>query len=68
MRNPNLEPTDEGEGDDMRDSGRWLRGPAWAIDDGDARVSTEGTGAVLGGYLAESKRLGGAGIGALIPP
>jgi len=52
----------------MRDSGRWLRGPAWAIDDGDRRDSTEGIGRGLRGYLVESKRFGLAGVGALIRP
>jgi hypothetical protein len=69
MRNPNFELTDEGdgEGEGMRDSGRWLRGSAWAIDDGDARDSTEGIGRRLGGYLVESKRLGVARVSHLNP-
>ena len=47
-----------------------LRGPVWAIDDGDARDSTEGSGRRPGGggYLVESKRLGVPRIGVLIPP
>ena len=70
IRNPSFELTDEGdgEGEGMRDSGRWLRGPTWAIDDGDTRDSTEGSRALSRGYLVESKRLGVARIRTLILP
>jgi hypothetical protein len=68
MRKPNLELTEEGEVEDMRDSGRRLRVRRGRLTMATRAIQWKGAGVASGGYLVESKRLGIAGIGTLIPP